>query len=422
MKLEPFKYPEKHFVDLREKLMITGATVVEKPHSSNLLCNEEFGDKIKTVIDSIASYLVTYSTMRKNQPLKKINMRPLSIMLLGPPGTGKSFFVKEIGEYLNTLLQLEKDELVPDEANIAEYERLESLGQVLIDVRNEKIDADYPPLLFLDEADADDETFRRLLTMLWDGRFFWGEHTRTLGASIIFLAVSSVICNHQFKQIVDRSVRDDLCNHIKEREIDKCSVLFSECRDMTLQGEHLAGIDVLWERKGTDFLSRVNGPIVFLHDLTLYKDCRAQIFKSIVERHFKDLMGKRLESEEEDIPKIPYPQKLYDKDKGQPRYSIRSLKLLAESLDASQIPCDNLRDLEQKEANDLYDLLKTGRESVRNIHFPYWDLEEEDIKKKKEEQLKKLRMKWIIRKRVRREEKKRGIHKIKRMHSVPCEK
>lgn len=372
-----YKYSK--YAELRERLDDAGfKEIAEESPRVKYLCNKQLKSQVTTVISSVIPYLIAYYKSLQVPIFRQEPMRPLSVILFGPPGVGKTTFVDKIGEYLNRIFDPKQERRVfePVKANIAEFERLETLGQILIGLRNRKIDANYPPLLFLDEADVSTVTFSRLLTVLWDGKFFWGEHRRDLGAMIIFLAVSVVRCRWRFDSIInaEKSAKElanpkvTICRYKNNRNepcaIDKSLCFFESKKNQWKNKNEDKILELLkkeepWEEKGSDFLSRVNGPIVFLPDLTLEPAHRAQLFEKFVKGHLEKLgqPGRRVDTS-------------FVKD-NKPRYSVRSLCLLAESLDILQIE-------EEYIGTNAYNLMH--QPEFLRIHFP----EYQPSKRKKE--------------------------------------
>ena len=210
-------------------------------------CDDLLRKNVTSVLEHVISYIVTYRRMMSALCLEQQPVRPLSVVLFGPPGTGKSQFAKTIAKCVRRILisEAEAHPMALREANFAEYERVELLGQQLVRLRNEKIDADYPPMLFVDEADSRPDAFVRLLTMLWDGTFFWDVQERTLGSMIIFLAASTIRCKRQFEKMVRKEPGrlSDYCEIFSPKNGKKpdiwswkCSVHPLACPVMNLSG------------------------------------------------------------------------------------------------------------------------------------------------------------------------------------------
>lgn len=366
---------KRHFPVVREKT---------REPDSKYLCDPKLKKIVSQTIDAIASYLLTCKQSMESPTLGQYAVRPLSILLLGPPGTGKTTFVDTIGKYLDDVFKPDEEAdpiFRPHKGNIAEFEHLEALGQILIGLRNRKIDANFPPILFLDEADADPKTFLRLLTVLWDGKFFWGEHRRDLGAMIIFLAVSSMRCKRDFLEVVSPGSFEEIedpeqCASTEEHE---CHVSRWACTAQRRQEEKKKGKgrndlkhpDLLspWEQKGSDFLSRVNGPIIILDDLAKDEDDRWKLFQALVRARLKEL---HLSDHYDDSDL----QLEFIKDERmQPRYSARSLQLLAESLNVLEL-YRNEDEGEHKGnsfhtiTEDKFSLMSSENDNLRRIHFP----------------------------------------------------
>lgn len=365
------------------------------------LCNTALKRQTDNLINYIISYLVAYHESQRRRNFKQEIIRPLSILLAGPPGVGKTSFARMVCKYLDCIFHPRKIESIESaepeyrtfdmfEGSIAEFEQIERLGQILINLRNVKIDGNYPPALFIDEADVKPETFQRLLTMLWDGRFFWGEHRRTLGAVVIFIAVSVIRCRGQFEALVNKENAAELiasnkgCPYKKNTDdSDECGIyrkstcfyqkISEEVKANRKKSKKLQAVVVRkleekelesWGKKGSDFLSRVNGPTVFIPDFTLESTYRRQIFKHLFCKHL-DKLGERGEIGENGQKRTLCEQFLthIGQPQMEPRYSTRSLELLAESVDVTSMS-KGKQEMEEKD----FRLLEV--KGLQSVHFP----------------------------------------------------
>ena len=106
--------------------------------------------------------------------------RPYNVLLLAPPGSGKSHFINCLAKHVKSAAAI---------GNLS----IESASDVLIyavnEARNSKAQ-DIVPVLFLDEVDSRPSLIPSLLPLLWDGEFFTRGQVLKLGRCIIFCAAS----------------------------------------------------------------------------------------------------------------------------------------------------------------------------------------------------------------------------------------
>jgi hypothetical protein len=110
--------------------------------------------------------------------------RPLTFLLLAPPGSGKSHLIDCISKSLSSYA------IVSHSFNMASMLSADDLSAPLDEVRNTKV-ADKLPLLFLDEFDASPANFGLLLPLLWDGQLNLRHRNLSLGKLIVVLAGST---------------------------------------------------------------------------------------------------------------------------------------------------------------------------------------------------------------------------------------
>lgn len=128
--------------------------------------------QIEDLINAIRVYL--HDETRK---------RPLNVMMMADPGSGKSFFINCLAE------TMERDNVRAVNFNMSSLRGIEDFEQPLDAVRNLKVD-DKVPLLFLDEFDSNEDSYPLLLPLLWDGELHLGHRLLKLGKVIIILAGS----------------------------------------------------------------------------------------------------------------------------------------------------------------------------------------------------------------------------------------
>lgn len=181
--------PRKVFYD-EAKRIIQEAILNEKPTGEGEINIEEaYGRSTYT--------LGGYVTVDWNhiQDIKKIEeniirylydgslKRPLNIIMLAQPGSGKSYFIECLANKLDSW------RISAVSFNMATMEHMGDLIQPLDAVRNFKI-IDRLPILFIDEFDSNPSNYQLLLPLLWDGEIHVGHSDLKLGKVIIIIAGS----------------------------------------------------------------------------------------------------------------------------------------------------------------------------------------------------------------------------------------
>ncbi|MHC4462511.1 MAG: P-loop NTPase family protein [Planctomycetota bacterium] len=128
--------------------------------------------------------------------------RPLNIMMLAEPGSGKSHFIKcltkELGTQVGSVI-----------FNMTAMRDLDDLTMPLDKVRNLKVN-DKLPLLFLDEFDSEESNYPILLPLLWDGELQVGHRDLKVGKAIIILAGSGAKIQRTIK--ASKGMREEISN------------------------------------------------------------------------------------------------------------------------------------------------------------------------------------------------------------------
>ena len=113
-------------------------------------------------------------------------LRPLSIAVFGPPGSGKSFTIRQV---LSTI-DPEAAELPKVEFNVAQFSSVEDLAIAFRQVQDQALaDVTHTPMIVFDEFDTDFRNERlgwlhSFLLPMQDGLFKAGEHTYHIGRVI----------------------------------------------------------------------------------------------------------------------------------------------------------------------------------------------------------------------------------------------
>jgi hypothetical protein len=108
---------------------------------------------------------------------------PLSIAVFGPPGSGKSFTIRQILESIDPELAKR-----PLEYNLAQFRKPQELKLAFHKVQDEAL-AGEVPLVFFDEFDAGNFVWlKHFLAPMQDGKFKVGESTYRIGRAIFVFA------------------------------------------------------------------------------------------------------------------------------------------------------------------------------------------------------------------------------------------
>ncbi len=111
--------------------------------------------------------------------------KPISLAVFGPPGSGKSFGIRQVAESIH------KDRIAWIECNLAQFSSPDDLVIPLLKARD--VQGDKTPMILLDEFDSKISGaalgwLRYLLQPMQDGSFKHGEEVRTIGRAIMVFA------------------------------------------------------------------------------------------------------------------------------------------------------------------------------------------------------------------------------------------
>lgn len=138
----------------------------------------------------LKSLITEYLQNRSNQPL--------SLAVFGPPGSGKSFSIKQLARALD----LPDHEIKDITFNLSQFNEAspEDLYQAFHAVRDISLSGKIP-LVFWDEFDSKDLAWLRyFLAPMQDGEFQEGQLTHNIGKSIFIFAGGTCACMEEFEE------------------------------------------------------------------------------------------------------------------------------------------------------------------------------------------------------------------------------
>jgi hypothetical protein len=145
-------------------------------------CNSEFVDCLEAVRAQIDAYI--------SKPSVK---RPLNILIAAPPGSGKSFLIKQLIESID--YKPRNLTVAFEETYVAALETSAELYGVFQRVQSLNLEGGKLPVVFFDEIDTainGSKLFAKFLAPMWDGTFYIGKERFFIGRSIFFFAGSTL--------------------------------------------------------------------------------------------------------------------------------------------------------------------------------------------------------------------------------------
>jgi hypothetical protein len=154
--------------------------------------NDGFVKHLHAVRDQLNNYVAKISVRR-----------PLNILLAAPPGSGKSFLIKQLIESIDT--RSAGLELSFEEVYIASLEDASELYSIFQRVQSLNLEGKLPCVFFdeVDTAVGDQAIYPKFLAPMWDGTFYVGKDKFFLGRSVFFFAGSTLSLEEESKDILD---------------------------------------------------------------------------------------------------------------------------------------------------------------------------------------------------------------------------
>lgn len=143
-----------------------------------LTLDADFQRSISNLTSELIGYLADVSLRR-----------PYNVLMIAPPGSGKSHFVKCLGKALKSYRGGTGVEVPIVTGNLSSPDPINALHTAVNEARNHKT-VDITPVLFLDEVDSHIDQLAFLLPLLWDGEILLSGQRLTLGRCIIICSIS----------------------------------------------------------------------------------------------------------------------------------------------------------------------------------------------------------------------------------------
>lgn len=149
-----------------------------------------FGKFVTTDREEIEQYREVRIMMEEHFQ-KSIRTRPLSIVVLGQPGSGKTFGITEVA---NSIESINKDDINVLEFNLTQFTTIDDLHNSFSLIRDSYLKGNHV-LVFWDEFDANFEGaefgwIKYFLSPMQGGKYYYGTNHHLLGSPIFIFACS----------------------------------------------------------------------------------------------------------------------------------------------------------------------------------------------------------------------------------------
>ena len=234
---------------------------------------DSFRTELEYLKDSVKQYL-------KHETIKK----PLNILMVAPPGTGKSYLVEQLKDEIS-----ENKELVYEEYHVAAMRTIDDLMSVYQRIQSISLD-NKVPIIFFDEIDAKVENtflYPYLLAPMASGKFYDGSVIHSIGApTILVFAGSSIVPQPALEQAFNPNMRySDWRTKIDVQ-------LRSKLKNKELSKENTTNTNT--PIKQADFLDRID-IFIPIPDIKMNFEDRdtekelIQLAYSLIKKHFKSI-------------------------------------------------------------------------------------------------------------------------------------
>lgn len=199
--------------ELIKDVVIRGLDAVKKQDCPFLRIGRLF-----EIDEATIERLLTLHHLLRDYASRRITYRPLSIAVFGPPGSGKSFAIKELAKSAKLALPP-----VFLSFNLSQFRSLDDLDPAMHRIQSEVLRG-HLPIAFWDEFDA---TFdgrqlgflKSFLAPMQDGEFFVRGAAHPLGRAVFVFAGSTAESFKDFKSRTGAGIADaklsDFCTRIK---------------------------------------------------------------------------------------------------------------------------------------------------------------------------------------------------------------